>query len=212
MLAAIPPIALDRREEWPIAAVGRSDDKNWDTMADELVELVASYLVPGTLESPWLSLPLGKVSDYYAEESVGAAHWLQLSKALARRAQRWQISLRHARRCRDETRACCRVLECRNEAAYDWPLEVLRLRASRLSGEEAPPLLTHQVPMPRQALRTAYWAVAKEVHPDRLQTPLATQAMVVLNEAYRQAVIHFAERDQQEIIRLDALGLEHVHI
>ena len=77
--------------------------------------------------------------------------------------------------------------------------------------------------------------VAKEVHPDRVQVgKLATAAMAVLNEvllachamlhassgltgtapceqAYRKALLHFAERhaDDLEVIRLDALGLEH---
>ena len=50
------------------------------------------------------------------------------------------------------------------------------------------------------------------MHPDRLQVgaDLATQAMTVLNEAYRRAVLHFAQREiANEVIRLDALGLEH---
>jgi hypothetical protein len=34
--------------------------------------------------------------------------------------------------------------------------------------------------------------------------------MIVLNEAYRQAVIMFAERDTNDVIQLDALGLQHV--
>ena len=97
------------------------DEHKWDVMADELVELIAEHLVPGTLESPWLSRPLSEVSSYYSESSVGAAHWLQLSKALARRAQRcgWEVRLRKAKRSRDETAACCRVLECHHNAGYD---------------------------------------------------------------------------------------------
>ena len=54
--------------------------------------------------------------------------------------------------------------------------------------------------------------VAKEVHPDRSQVgSLATAAMAVLNEAYRRAQLHFATRHATdlEVIRLDALGLEH---
>lgn len=69
-------------------------------------------------------------------------------------------------------------------------------------------LLSHTMPIARHTLRQAYWAVAKEVHPDRLSTPLATDAMTVLNEAYRQAVLQFSVREP-DVIRLDALGLEH---
>lgn len=64
----------------------------------------------------------------------------------------------------------------------------------------------------RQCLNSHRRLLLAQVHPDRLHTPLATQAMVVLNEAYRQAVLHFTERDANEVIRLDALGLEHVLI
>ena len=38
---------------------------------------------------------------------------------------------------------------------------------------------------------------------------LAHAAMTVLNEAYRQAQLYFAEREPNAVIRLDALGLEH---
>ena len=50
--------------------------------------------------------------------------------------------------------------------------------------------------------------MALEVHPDRLSSPLANEAMSVLNEAYRQAVLQFSLREP-DVIRLDALGLEH---
>ena len=70
-------------------------------------------------------------------------------------------------------------------------------------------MLSHPTPIARHTLRMAYWAVAREVHPDRVQTPLATEAMVVLNEAYRQAVLYFAEKRVDEIIALDALGVGH---
>ena len=87
------------------------------------------------------------------------------------------------------------------------PLEVLKLRASKPAGSAQ---LSHPIPMARRTLRAAFCAVAMEVHPDRLQTPLASQAMIVLNEAYRQAVIMFAERDINDVIQLDVLGLQHV--
>lgn len=97
---------------------------------------------------------------------------------------------------------------------------MLKLRASRdelddtyADAREAKSLLSHTLPIARQTLRMAYWAVAKEVHPDRLHTPLAMQAMSVLNEAYRQAVLRFSPRDPtNEVIRLDMLGLEHALI
>jgi hypothetical protein len=87
---------------------GTNDQEIWDQMADELVECIAAYLVPGSLESPWLSRPLSDVSSYYAQSSIGAAHWMQLSKALFRRGQRnkWELSLQRNRRCRIETTAC----------------------------------------------------------------------------------------------------------
>ena len=89
---------------------GTKDQEIWDQMADELVECIAAYLVPGSLESPWLSRPLSDVSSYYAQASIGAAHMMQLSKALFRRGQRnkWELSLQRNRRCRIETTACCR--------------------------------------------------------------------------------------------------------
>jgi hypothetical protein len=184
-------------------------------MAEELVELVAQYLVPGCEANPWLSRPLSQVPAHYAEKSVGAAHWVQLSKALTRRGQ-WLETLRRNRRSHHETAACCRVINSHDEAAYDWPLAVLKLRASATASSGEPPshLLSHTVPLSRHSLRMAYWAVAKEVHPDRLQTPLAATAMTVLNEAYRQAVLQFTVRDEtdMEVIRLDALGLEHVTV
>ena len=206
-----------------------------------LVELVACHLVPGgAAGSPWLSRPLGQVPSYYAESSVGAAHWCQLSKALTRRSQYLEV-LRNNRRHHRETQACCRVLECKgDQREYDWPLAVLKLRASKQPTPQHETLLSHATPIARHTLRMAYWAVAKEVHPDRLQTPLAGEAMAVLNEAYRQAVLQFSERvpcaprksphtrprastralfslrqfaiaisSADEVIRLDALGLEH---
>lgn len=94
---------------------------------------------------------------------------------------------------------------------HDWALEVLRLRGT-LDSESGTSLLSHRAPFSKRTLRKHYWAVAKAVHPDRLHvgSEVATQAMSVLNEAYRSAVLHFAERDvRNEVIRLDAHGLEH---
>lgn len=103
---------------------GTKDQEIWDQMADELVECIAAYLVPGSLESPWLSRPLSDVSSYYAQTSIGAAHMMQLSKALFRRGQRnkWELSLQRNRRCRIETTACCRILESQSAGQYDCEL------------------------------------------------------------------------------------------
>lgn len=87
----------------------------------QLVELIAVHLVPGCTEDPWRSRPLSDMRQYYADRSVGAAHWCQLSKALTRRGQ-WLDALRKNRRSHAETAACCRVLESRATGAYDWPL------------------------------------------------------------------------------------------
>ena len=86
---------------------GTKDQEIWDQMADELVECIAAYLVPD-----------------YAQASIGAAHMMQLSKALFRRGQRnkWELSLQRNRRCRIETTACCRVLECQSAGQYDCEL------------------------------------------------------------------------------------------
>ena len=100
----------------------KDDDQNqllWDAMAEELVELIANHLDPGCkTESPWLSVPLSNVPTYYADSSVGAAHWNQLSKALSRRGQ-WVDTLRKNRRDHDETTACCRLLNAFDEQEYD---------------------------------------------------------------------------------------------
>ena len=75
-------------------------------------------------------------------------------------------------------------------------------------------LLSHATPIARHTLRTAYWQVAKTVHPDRVQSELSQEAMTVLNEAYRQAVLMFSDdlRGPDDVIRLDALGLEYLPI
>ena len=49
---------------------------------------------------------------------------------LTRRSQYLEV-LRNNRRHHRETQACCRVLECKgDQREYDWPLAVLKLRAS----------------------------------------------------------------------------------
>jgi len=187
----------------------------WDAMADELVDLISQHLDPVTLApSPWLSRPLSQILSQVRENSVGAAHWVMLNKALTRRGE-WLDALRRNRRSHRETAACCRILEAKANGLAaeqdDWPLAVLKLRAASQEEPPASAPLSHAVPMARHTLRTAYWAVAKEVHPDRIgseRTPLATEAMTVLNEAYRQAVLQFTMFDR-DVIRLDALGIEH---
>ena len=171
----------------------------WDAMAEELVALVAGFLDPNN------SRPLSR-QDYngeYATSSVGAAHWCQLSRSMASSAP-WSTSLlQRNRQKHHETARCCRVLDY-NESEEDWPLVVLKLRSSKTAPDST--LLSHATPIARQVLRQAYWSVAREVHPDRVECSLATQAMTVLNEAYRLAQLHFSERLADEVIRLDALG------
>jgi hypothetical protein len=190
----------------------------WDAMAAELVELIALYLSPMAAADVWLSQPLAlpAAKTHWAESSVGAAHWVQLSQALTKQAPWPTQCLPSNRRSHRETRACCRVIEARDVQAEDWPLQVLRLRAC---ADEGGSLLSHATPIARHTLRLAYWAVAKTVHPDRLQLgrdsatrAMATQAMAVLNEAYRQAQLYFSERTDllDGVIRLDQLGLEHM--
>ena len=60
----------------------------WDAMAAELVELIALYLSPMAAADVWLSQPLAlpAAKTHWAESSVGAAHWVQLSQALTKQA------------------------------------------------------------------------------------------------------------------------------
>ena len=202
--------AMDHCSSTKLCTPPQADDSLWDTMADDLVELIAEHLKVSTLQRPWVSRPLSQVPAHYVESSVGAAHFVQLSKALGRRSQ-WLEQLQRNQRSYRETLSCCRVIDSQNED-YDWPLAALRLRASGMANDKKASTLSHALPLSRSTLRTAYWNVAKEVHPDRLHTPLASEAMSVLNEAYRQAVLQFSVRDTSDVIRLDALGLEHAPI
>ena len=71
----------------------------WETMAEELVSLIACYLSPIVPGSPSLSpspgyhpaawqspppLALPAAKTHWAESSVGAAHWVQLSRHCVR--------------------------------------------------------------------------------------------------------------------------------
>jgi len=177
----------------------------WDELTEELVMLIAQMLAPVSTENAWKSAPLRDIKNMHAQSSLGASHWMRLCKSLFDSAP-WRAQLYKSRRNHYETVACCRVLESHLSDEPDWPLQVLRLRSSKLAASTA---LSHALPISRQTLRTSYWAVAKEVHPDRLQVPLATQAMTVLNEAYRMALLHFTERQPQDVILLDAQGQDH---
>lgn len=128
--------------------------------APELVELIAGHLAPAQFIPSEGSMQA--VHDV-VEQSRGAAHWLQLSSALSATKPSWNDTLQLNRRRRSEAAACCRVLECREKEAYDWALEVLRLRGEGAS------VLSHATPLSKQILRMAYVRCAKEVHPDRLQ-------------------------------------------
>ena len=200
----------------PLGAMhGDGPPQLWDSMAEDLVSLIACYLKPphGAAMPTDGSCNLQSLRTHYMEGSVGAAHWVQLSRVLLEQAGRpWRATLEHNRKCHHQTDECCRVLEIRDEAdEYDWPLAVLRLRASKLNPENNASKLSHATPIAKNTLRAAYWQVAMEVHPDRSAEvgSLATKAMVVLNEAYRLSLLHFAEREMPDVIRLDALGLEH---
>lgn len=189
----------------------------------EVLDLIADYLSPGTdawrpltphgfaemcsecKTSPLIEFTEAMLSDV-KEQSRGAAHWLQLSHAHAALAisSSWLQTLQCNRRSHVETAACCRVLEAKERDVYDWTLEVLRLRG------EGAGSLSHIAPISKHVLRLAYVRCAREVHPDRLQVgSLAHAAMTVLNEAYRQAQLYFAEREEGAVITVDALGLEH---
>ena len=190
----------------------------WDSMAEDLVSLIACYLKPPQgaavpADSLNGSCDLQSLRTHYLEGAVGAAHWMQLNRVLLEQAGRpWRATLEHNRKCHHQTDECCRVLEIRDDTdEYDWPLAVLRLRASKLNPESNASKLSHATPIAKNTLRAAYWQVAMEVHPDRSAEvgSLATKAMVVLNEAYRLSLLHFAERGMPDVIRLDALGLEH---
>ena len=175
----------------------------WDLMADELVGLIAEHLephasVPRPLPSP-NAVPHPSPREF-ASSSRGAAHWVSLSKFLKQSAP-FKTALSRNRRSYRETLACERVLASHNEEVYDWPLEVLKLRGADDSSEA----LSHFAPFARSTLKAAYWSVAKEVHPDRLQvgSDLATQAMSVLNEVRAFARVishprHFPSRSTDE--------------
>ena len=79
----------------------------WETMAEELVSLIACYLSPIAPGSPslssspgyhpaaWLACPplsLPAAKTHWAESSVGAAHWVQLSRALRAAVPTWCAS------------------------------------------------------------------------------------------------------------------------
>lgn len=137
----------------------------WEAMAEELVELIAAHLVP---ETPYISRPLmPPPKRTFADSSVGAAHWVQLCRALVNSAA-FRDSLARNRRHHFETAACCRVLENHNLDEYDWPLMVLKLRASKVGPQEAGQL-SHTTPIARHTLRAAYREVAREVRATKLE-------------------------------------------
>ncbi|KAL1510406.1 hypothetical protein AB1Y20_006714 [Prymnesium parvum] len=181
-----------------------------DYLADDLLDCLLERLAP--LSNDQLhhlcDYPSREAKFRYAENSQGAAHLVQLCKTLASRTEHWRPKLLGCRRSHHEILECCRVLEAFNEDREDWPLEVLRLRGS--GGGNARAELSHITPIARQVLRLAYWAVARDVHPDRHSVPQATQAMSVLNEAYRRAMLLFSHQLQQDIVVVDQQGLNHL--
>ena len=191
----------------------------WDEMCDDLLCVIANKLAPPALNARALQPrhlveAADEVLAELVDQSVGAAHYMRLNRTARDRVDRirWQHALAHNRRCHSLTAACIQVLAARKMDTDDWPLLVLRLRGRLAAADGATHKLSHTTPIAKHALRAAYCAVAKDVHPDRSPPAvgsLATQAMTTLNEAYRQAVLHFSERATPEIILLDALGLEH---
>jgi len=185
----------------------------WEGIADDCVALIACHLAPSYGTSDLGDAQVGALESMRAAHllrSVGAAHWLALNRACSSTGRPWRAALCHNRKWYDQAGACQRVLEI-EDAAEDWPLAVLRLRASALHPESSARKLSHATPISKSTLRAAFRSVAKEVHPDRSAEvgSLATRAMTVLNEAYRLSLLHFAEREAPAVIRLDALGLEH---
>ena len=137
-------------------------DGLWDGMAEELVALIADHLAPSCLaiqSEDTLHNTTG-LKRKYALESIGAAHWVQLSSAMLLKVTPWLNSLSSNRRSHHETAACCRVLELRDTMAYDWPLMVLRLRCDGTIDAESANQLSHATPISRHTLRAAYWAVS----------------------------------------------------
>lgn len=183
---------------------------SFEDMADDMLAIIAMLLAP---DSTCEARMAGDTTTY-AESSVGACHYCSLSKRLMHSASErgWVQCLSSHRRSHYEALACFRVLESAREHA-DWPLEVLKLRASRRDATGRERRLSH-CEFTRHVLRTAYRQIALEVHPDRLasnQADLAHKAMSVLNEAYLMGILHFARRDvQEEVLVVDALGAEHI--
>jgi len=180
-----------------------------DHVGDDVISIIADQLMPADtdLQSDLDTLSARQHKYQYALNSVGAARWVQLCKVLATTQAPWRSKLLNYRQRHRETMECARVLEAVEDQRDDWPLEVLRLRGSKWS--EAHAELSHATPISRHTLRTAFLACALDVHPDRLQVPQASQAMSILNEAYKQALVHFSDRPAQDVLIVDQLGLNH---
>lgn len=155
---------------------GRTPSELWAAMADELVMMIAEMLAPVSTASSWQMSPLSDLKHMHALSSIGASRWVRLCKSLFLSAP-WRDQLNESRRVHYETAACCRVLESHHSEDDDWPLQVLRLRHSKFAAasneqQELSTALSHALPISRQTLRASYCAVAKDVHPDRLQVSL----------------------------------------
>ncbi|KAL3933182.1 MAG: hypothetical protein SGPRY_000396 [Prymnesium sp.] len=188
-----------------------------EALTDDLLDLLLDQLAPASTPLAWpSSLPLRQLNKFhYAQNSLGAAHCVQLCKLLAGRRHGWASQLAVQRRAHWETLACFRVLEAFHDEHEDWPLQVSRYKphlqpalspaSSSIDLNGCSPVwpasqvlrlrggdvgedraeLSHITPIARHVLRMAYCAVARDVHPDRHSVPQATLAMSVLNEVKR---------------------------
>ena len=126
-------------------------------IAEDLVACIAEWLTPNVNTGDV------QLANKYADASLGAAHWVQLSKSLASAmpVAAWSQKLIAYRRNHRETKECCRVLEALHEERDDWPLQVLRLRGARCGCA----IVSHPTPISRHTLRSAYAAATRIKEP-----------------------------------------------
>jgi hypothetical protein len=166
----------------------------WEGIADDCVALIACHLAPSYGTSDLGDAQVGALESMRAAHllrSVGAAHWLALNRACSSTGRPWRAALCHNRKWYDQAGACQRVLEI-EDAAEDWPLAVLRLRASALHPESSARKLSHATPISKSTLRAAFRSVASACLPPpralckRLSAPLRAAADVAVTASRAQ--------------------------